>query len=113
MIEALIAAGATIFVGGLSLLGVVITNNKANHKMQSDMKVSQAVTDTKLDNLASEVHMHNNFAQRIPMLEQEQVANNRRLKNLEDTVTPIPALEIEVEDIKRRLKVLESYHRPN
>ena len=39
MIEALIAAGATIFVGSLSLLGVVITNNKANSKMQSDMKV--------------------------------------------------------------------------
>lgn len=113
MIEALIAAGAAIIVGVLSLIGVIATNNKANSKMQNDMKVSQAVINTKLEALASEVHLHNNFAQRIPTLEQEQVATNRRLKNLEDAVAPIPSLETEIEDIKRRLKTLESYHKPN
>jgi hypothetical protein len=81
--------------------------------MQNDMKVAQAVTNTKLDNLAAEVHTHNNFAQRIPTLEQEQVATNRRLKNLEDTIQPIPAIETEIQDIKRRLKILEDYHKPN
>ena len=113
MVEALIAAVATVVVGGLSFLGVVITNNRANNKMQSDMKVSQAVTDTKLDNLAAEVHMHNNFAQRIPTLEQEQTATNRRLKKLEDATKGIPALETELDDIKRRIKMLEEYHKPH
>lgn len=113
MIEALIAAGSSIVVGVLALVGVVVTNSKANSKMQNDMKVAQAITDTKLEVLTAEVHLHNNFAQRIPALEQEQVATNRRLKNLESAVAPVSALEIEVEDIKRRLKLLESYHIPN
>lgn len=113
MIEALIAAGSAIIVGVLSLVGVIVTNSKANSKMQSDMKVSQAVINTKLEALTAEVHLHNNFAQRIPTLEQEQVATNRRLKNLEDAVKPIATLETEIEDMMRRLKVLEGYHKPN
>lgn len=112
MISAIISAAGSIIVGILALIGVVATNNKANSKMQNEMKVAQAVTDTKLDNLAQEVHTHNNFAQRIPTLEQEQVATNRRLKSLEDAVVPIPAIETELEDIRRRLKALEGYHKP-
>lgn len=113
LIGALITAGATIIVGGLAFAGVIITNNKANDKMQNDMKVSQAVTDTKLEALTAEVHLHNNFAQRIPTLEQEQVATNRRLKNLEDAVQPIAVIETEIEDILRRVKALEGYHKPH
>ena len=113
MIEALIAAGSSIIVGALALIGVVITNNKANSKMQSDMKVAQAVTDTKLEALKTSVDVHNNFAQRIPTLEQEQIATNRRLKNLEESVSSIPSMETEIEDMKRRLKALEGYHKPN
>lgn len=113
MIEALIAAGSAIIVGVLSLIGVTSTNNKANNKMQNDMKVSQAVTDTKLEALTKEVRLHNDFAQRIPTLEQEQIATNRRLKNLEDAVTPVNSMGTEIEDILRRLKILEGYHRPN
>lgn len=113
MIEALIAAGSSIIVGILALVGVMVTNSKANNKMQSDMKVSQAVTDTKLEALTTEVRLHNDFAQRIPTLEQEQVATNRRLKKLEDAVKPISPLGTEVEDILRRVKILEGYHRPN
>ena len=113
MIEALIAAGSAIIVGVLSLVGVMATNSKANSKMQSDMKVSQAVINTKLEALTAEVHLHNNFAQRIPTLEQEQVATNRRLKNLEDAVKPIAIHKTEIEDIMRRLKILEGYHTPN
>lgn len=113
MIEALIAAGSSIIVGVLALVGVMATNSKANNKMQNDMKVSQAVTDTKLEALAAEVHLHNNFAQRIPTLEQQQVSTNRRLKTLEEVLASIPALETEVQDIKRRLKALEEYHKPH
>ena len=77
------------------------------------MKVSQAVTDTKLEALTKEVRLHNDFAQRIPTLEQEQIATNRRLKNLEDSVSSIPAMKTEIEDMMRRLKILEGFHRPN
>lgn len=113
MVEALIAAGSSIIVGVLALVGVMATNSKANNKMQNDMKVAQAVTDTKLDNLAAEVHTHNNFAQRIPTLEQQQVSTNRRLKTLEEAITNMPALETEIQDMRRRLKALEEYHKPN
>lgn len=113
MIEALIAAGSSIIVGVLALVGVMATNSRANNKMQNDMKVSQAVINTKLEALAAEVHLHNNFAQRIPTLEQEQIATNRRLKNLEEAAISIPAFDIELQDIKRRLKTLEEYHKPN
>lgn len=109
MIEALIAAGSSIVVGVLALVGVMITNNRANNKMQNDMKISQAVTDTKLEALTAEVKLHNNFAQRIPTLEQEQIATNRRLKKLEDAVKPIPALKTELQDIVRRLDYIENY----
>lgn len=58
-----------LITGGLSLLGVVVTNMISNNKMQNQIKVSQAVTDTKLENLTSEVRTHNSFATRIPILE--------------------------------------------
>lgn len=113
MIEALIAAGSSIIVGVLALVGVMATNSKANSKMQSDMKVSQAVTDTKLEALTTEVRLHNDFAQRIPTLEQEQIATNRRLKKLESAVQPIASMGTELEDLLRRVKTLEGYHKPN
>lgn len=110
---ALISGGCAVVVGVLSLIGVMITNSRANSRMQNDMKVAQAVTDAKLEALTTSVNLHNNFAQRIPSLEQEQIANNRRLKNLEDAVQPIPAFETELQDVIRRVKVLECYHKPN
>lgn len=113
MVEALIAAGSSIVVGVLALVGVMVTNSKANSKMQNDMKVSQAVTDTKLEALTAAVNVHNNFAQRIPTLEQEQIATNRRLKNLEDATVNLPAVETELQDIVRRLKTLEGFHISN
>lgn len=57
-----------LIVGGLSFLGVVITNNKA-----------QAVMEVRIDELTREVREHNNFARRIPTLEE-------RVNNLADRV---------------------------
>ena len=68
---ALIAAGSSIFVGILTLIGVIITSSKSNRDLQQKLEISQAVIDTKIENLTTEVREHNNFAKRMPLLEQE------------------------------------------
>ena len=83
MIEALIAAGSAIVVGGLSLIGVIITNNKSNNEMKSDIKTAQAVTNERINELTREVRMHNDFATRIPVLEEKIDVANHRISDLE------------------------------
>ncbi len=69
MSEAIIVA---IITGVVTLLGVLISNSKA-----------QAVTDTKLEELTREVREHNNFAKRMPVVEEQINAIKNRLSNLE------------------------------
>lgn len=69
MTESIIAA---IITGGLTLLGVIITNSK-----------SQAVTETKLDELTREVREHNGFARRMPVVEEQIKVINHRIEDLE------------------------------
>ena len=69
MTESIIAA---IITGGLTLLGVIITNSK-----------SQAVTETKLDELTREVREHNGFARRMPVVEEQIKVINHRIEVLE------------------------------
>ena len=57
--------------GGLSLLGVIITNVSSNRKIEHQLEVHQAVTETKLESLTEEVRKHNNFASRIPVIEND------------------------------------------
>ncbi len=82
---ALIAAGSSLLVGVLSLVGVIITNNRSNNKMQNDMKTAQAVTEERIDELTREVREHNNFAHRMPVIEEKIKVINHRLENLEKT----------------------------
>ena len=70
MTESIIAA---IITGGLTLLGVIIANSK-----------SQAVTETKLDELTREVREHNNFARRMPVVEEQIKVINHRISDLEE-----------------------------
>ena len=72
-----------LIVGGLSLIGVIITNISSNKKVQTDMKVQAAVTDEKLEELTREVREHNNFARRMPVVEEQIIAINHRIINLE------------------------------
>ena len=58
--------------GTVTLLGVLIANSR-----------SQAVTETKLDELTREVREHNNFARRMPVVEEQIKDLNRRLSALE------------------------------
>lgn len=87
MMEILVPVIVAIITGGFSILAVALTNNHANSKMQSEVTTAQAVTKEQIKELTREVRTHNDFATRIPLLEQE-------IKNL-----------------KKRVTALEEYHK--
>ena len=72
-----------IITGGLSLVGVVLSNLSNNKKIENTLSTQQAVTDTKLEELTREVRSHNNFAQRVPVLEEQIKVANHRIEDLE------------------------------
>lgn len=74
---------AAIITGVLSLIGVVISNIAANAKMSKDLEKAQAVTDTKIEELTREVREHNNFAKRVPVLEEKAKVADHRISDLE------------------------------
>ena len=84
MSEAIVGAAVT---GGLSLLGVICTCLATARKSENALRLSQAVTDTKIEELTREVREHNGFARRMPVVENE------------------------IETIQETLKELKSYHK--
>ena len=70
-LESIIAAALS---GVVTLIGVLVANSK-----------SQAVTDTKLEELTREVRAHNNFAQRVPVLEEKMKVADHRINDLKQT----------------------------
>lgn len=80
MSEAILVA---LITGGLSLAGVVITCAATAKKNETTMKITQAVTDTKIEELTREVRLHNGFAQRMPVVEEQIKVINHRLSDLE------------------------------
>jgi hypothetical protein len=74
MSEAIITA---LITGGLTLLGVLVSNSKA-----------QAVTETKMEELTREVREHNNFAKRMPVVEEKIRVINHRIEDLEQFHKP-------------------------
>ena len=65
------------------MLGVIFTNNANARKTDEALKTSQAVTDTKLEELTREVREHNGFARRMPVVEEQIRVINHRVKDLE------------------------------
>ena len=63
---------SAVIAGAVTLLGVLIANSR-----------SQAVTDTKLEELTREVREHTNFARRVPILEEQIKVANHRIADLE------------------------------
>ena len=80
MSEAIVVA---LITGGLSLAGVVITCMATAKKNETTMRVSQAVTDTKIVELTREVRLHNGFAEKIPVIQEQIKTINHRLDELE------------------------------
>ena len=62
-----------LITGGVTLAGVLLSNQKA-----------QAVTETKIEELTREVREHNNFAKRMPVVEEQIKVINHRIEDLED-----------------------------
>ena len=87
MMEILVPIIVSLITGGFSILAVALTNNHANNKMHNEMTTAQAVTKEQIKELTREVRTHNDFATRIPLLEQE------------------------VKNLKARVTSLEEYHR--
>lgn len=80
MSEAILVA---LITGGLSLVGIIISGRMSAAKSEQAMLTAQAVTDTKLDELTREVRAHNNFAQRMPVVEEQIKVINHRIEDLE------------------------------
>ena len=80
MTEAIVVA---LITGGLSLAGVVVTCLATAKKSEKNAAVAQAVTDTKIEELTREVRLHNGFAQRMPVVEEQIKVINHRLTDLE------------------------------
>lgn len=68
-----------IFTLAGTIISVVVGFSKASQKAA----IQQAVTDTKLDELTREVRKHNNFAERMPVLEEQIKVANHRIADLE------------------------------
>lgn len=80
MSEAIVVA---LITGGMSLAGVIVTSLITARKSENAMKIAQAVTDTKIQELTREVREHNNFARRMPVVEEQIKVANHRIEDLE------------------------------
>ena len=85
MTEAIVVA---LITGGMSLVGVITTNMLTARKNENALKVSQAVMDTKIDALRTEVNKHNNLIERTYRLEGQ------------------------VEECQHDIRDLKAYHKP-
>lgn len=65
------AIWAAIIAAAASVISNIILSRKQASEMDHKMEIRQAVTDTKIEELTREVRKHNNFAERIPAVEQE------------------------------------------
>lgn len=81
MTEAITVA---LITGGLSLIGVIIASISGNRRSEEKLRVAQAITDAKIEELTREVRKHNNFAEKIPVIQEQIKVVNHRLADLED-----------------------------
>ena len=85
MSEAILVA---LITGCLSLAGVIVSNRKTTTQVAHKLETHQAVTDTKLEALTREVRLHNGFAQRMPVVEEQIKVINHRIGDLESFHKP-------------------------
>ena len=78
--ESIISA---LVAGGLTLIGTVLTVSSGQKKTEQKLQTAQAVTDCKIDELTREVRLHNNFAQRVTVMEEQIKVINHRIADLE------------------------------
>lgn len=77
------AITATLITAAVTILVVILQNRATANRMAADLEKHQAVTDTKMDELTREVREHNNFARRMPVVEEQIKVINHRIADLE------------------------------
>ena len=80
MSEAVVTA---LISGILTVMGVIFTNRRQSREIEFRLEKAQAVTDTRLEELAREVREHNNFARRVPVAEEKIRALEGRVRDME------------------------------
>ena len=73
-----------LITGGCSVVGTIITTLTTSRRTEQRMATAQAVTDTKIEELTREVREHNNFAKRVPVLEEQIKVANHRIADIEE-----------------------------
>jgi predicted metal-dependent hydrolase len=73
----------SLITGAVTIATVIINNRSSNREIQHKLETQQAVFETKLDTLTAEVREHNNFARRMPVVEEQIKVINHRLEDLE------------------------------
>ena len=77
------AVAASLITGLMSLFGVILSNLLSERRRESALRTAQAVTDEQLRELTREVREHNNFARRMPVVEEQIKVLNHRVQDLE------------------------------
>lgn len=80
VLVAVISGVCSLIVG---IVSAVISAKATGNDVQKRMEIAQAITDTKLEELTREVRKHNNFAERIPVIEEQIKVANHRIEDLE------------------------------
>lgn len=78
------ALAAEIITGAVTVLVTIITVWAGIRKSEKEMAISLAIMDTKIEELTREVREHNNFARRLPVLEEQIKVANHRIADLEE-----------------------------
>ena len=73
----------SIVTGVFSIIGVILAASASSSKLQKQLEISQAVMNAKLESLTNEVRAHNEFARRMPVIEEQIKVINHRLEDLE------------------------------
>ena len=81
---ALITATGSILASIITVVSVIVTSNKNNAAVDAKLDKQQAVIETKIEELTREVREHNNFARRMPVVEEKIAVANHRIDNLEE-----------------------------
>lgn len=101
MIETIIVA---VITGGLSLTGVIITNMNSNKQIENKLLTTQAVTDTKIENLTLEVRKNNDLIVEIPVIKTEV---NQLKRDIEDAKRQIEEIRKEIREIQKEVQAHE------
>lgn len=75
----------SIITGFFTIIGTIITCLATSRKTHTQMEVNQAIYETKIEELTREVREHNNFAKRMPVVENRLDAIEKKLDKLEPT----------------------------